>query len=379
MPGNRSAADVVVLGAGGVGSAALFHLARRGHRVLGLDAFPPGHDRGSSHGETRIIRLAYTEGPDYVPLLRRSYELWDELAAASGERLFHENGLLQVGRADGGLVEGVLRSAREHDLALDVLDAAEAAARFPGFVVPDGYQAVFERRAGVLRVERCVLAHLDLARAAGAELRQERVRGWARERDGFRVETDAGVHLAGRLVIAAGAWAADLVPELSGRLTVTRQPVFWYPTDDARYRADRGAPPFIYDLPGGLFYGVPALDDDGLKVGQHRQGRVVDDPLAVDRDLDPADAVELERFLAAHLPGVSRRRTRHAVCLYTRSADEDFLVGRVRDVPGACFAAGLSGHGFKLTPVLGEILADLVEGETTHPIAFLSPSRLGPS
>jgi monomeric sarcosine oxidase len=371
--------DAIVLGSGGAGSAALYHLALRGACVLGLDRFPPGHDRGSSHGETRIIRLAYFEHSHYVPLLRRAYALWRELEARRGEALYRETGLVQVGPASGQVVEGVLRSAREHALEVEELAAADVKRRFPGLHVPEGMQAVYERGAGCLAVEACVRAHAAEAVRLGAEIRSgEEVRSWQPDGRGFAVETDRGHYRAQNLVVTAGPWAKELLADLGLRLEVRRKPLFWFRCDDPRYAASRGFPAFLFELPEGVFYGFPSLDGQSLKAAEHSGGAVVSDPLAVSRAVDPADEARVAGFLARCLPGVGRERVDHAVCMYTMTPDEHFVVDRHPEHPHLAFAAGLSGHGFKFTCVLGEVLAQLIlDGRTEHPVGFLSLARPG--
>ncbi len=371
--------DCIVLGTGGVGSAALFHLARRGVRALGLDRFPPGHDRGSSHGDTRIIRQAYFEHPDYVPLLRRAYELWAELEERAGRKLYAEAGLLEVGPRDGIVVPGVLESARSHSLAVEELSPDEVRSRFPGFRVPAGMAAVFERRAGYLRVEDCVRAHAEEALKAGAEIRvPAETLGWRPADSGVAVRTGSGEVRAGALIITAGAWAAGLLGDAGLRLEVRRKPLLWYRTADPAYRAERGCPCFLYETAAGIFYGFPEIDRSGLKVAEHSGGEQVEDPLAVDRSLRPSDREPVERFLKEHLPGVSTDLQKHAVCLYTMSPDEHFVVDRLSEKPPVAFAAGLSGHGFKFTSVLGEVLAELVlDGRSRLPVGFLGRERPG--
>jgi monomeric sarcosine oxidase len=369
--------DAIVVGTGGVGSAALFHLAARGARVLGLDRFPPGHDRGSSHGHTRVIRQAYFEHPDYVPLLRRAYTLWDELAARDGQALFERAGLLQIGPPDGAIVPGVLASARQHNLPVEELGPDEVERRFKGFRVPEGAHAVFERDAGYLLVEECVRAHARAAEGAGAEIRSGiAVRSWHAEGTGAVVETDAGSFSAGRLVIAAGAWAGSLLAELGVPLRVVRKHLHWYAADAACYRRENGCPAFFYEHQHQFFYGFPRIDERGVKVAEHSGGESVADPLAVDRSVDPEDRRRVEESLGRFLPRVSRRPTDHTVCLYTMSPDEHFIVDRHPEHEAVAFAAGLSGHGFKFTSVLGEILAALVlDGRTEQPVGFLNCRR----
>ena len=371
--------DVIVLGTGGVGSAALFHLAKRGVRTLGLDRFPGGHDRGSSHGQTRVIRQAYFEHPDYVPLLRRAYELWADLEEDNAEQLFYRVGLLEAGPANGVVVSGVLRSAHEHGLDVARLSAADVSDQFPGFRIPADFEAVFEKNAGYLLVERCVLAHLRSAVTRGAETRSgETVIGWRGEGDGVAVETSGGTYHADRLVITAGAWAGTMLHDLGIRLRIVRKHLHWYATTDARYEPHKGCPTFMFEMPDGIYYGFPVLDDLGLKVAEHSGGREVTDPLTDDRSVEPEDRQRVESFLTRCLPGVSQQPTHHAVCYYTMSPDEHFIVDRHPQFPQVCFAAGLSGHGFKFTSVLGQVLADLaLEGATTLPIEFLRHTRSG--
>ncbi|MGD9721979.1 MAG: N-methyl-L-tryptophan oxidase [Pirellulales bacterium] len=371
--------DVIVLGVGGVGSAALMHLARRGVRALGIDRFPPGHDRGSSHGQTRLIRQAYFEHPDYVPLVRRAFDLWEDLERASGQSLYRQVGLLQVGPAGGHVLRGVRESARQHGLEIENLSARDCAARFPSFTVLDEHEAAFERRAGYLLVEPCVQAHAREAERLGAELRlSETIRAWRADASGCTVETDHAHYVAGKLVIAAGAWAGQLLADLGTPFEVRRKPLFWFRTRDDSYAADNGCPGYFYELPEGCFYGFPQIDAGGIKVAEHTGGAVVPDPLTVNRDLDPHEQQRVAHFVSHFLPRASTHCTDHAVCLYTMTPDEHFVVDRHPDHPQVAFAAGLSGHGFKFTPVLGEALADLaLNGATDLPIGFLSASRPG--
>lgn len=374
MPNNF---ETIVIGTGGVGSATLYHLAQRGVRVLGLDQFPPAHDRGSSHGRTRIIRQAYFEHPDYVPLLFRAYELWSDLSEFWGKPLYHEVGLLQIGMPSGHVVEGVRAAARLHNLPIENLTARETEARFPGFRVPDGWEAVFESRAGYLDVEDCVSAHLQAATRWGAVLQTGiTVRSWRREKSQIVVETDSGRFHAAKLIITAGAWAGSLLRELGVRLEVRRKALYWYPVHDESLQADAGCPTFLFETPNGVFYGFPQIDQWGVKLAEHSGGPVVTDPLHVSRELDTADQARVEQFAAQHLPGLGRPATRHATCMYTMSPDSNFIVDLHPDDPDVAFAAGLSGHGFKFACVLGEALADLsIAGRTSLPIGFLGCKR----
>lgn len=371
--------DTIILGTGGVGSATLFHLARRGQRVLGLDRFPPGHDRGSSHGQTRLIRQAYYEQPDYVPLLKRAYELWEQLSQLTGKKLFFPVGVLQVGARTGRVLPGVLASAALHGLAVDELSSSDVAERFPGFRLPESLGAVFERNAGYLLVEDCVVAHAAQAVASGAVLQAgESVLGWKRVGSGVEVTTDRGRYSAKSLVITAGAWAGPLLSDLGVPLQVTRKPLYWFAAPDEGYHQDHGGPGFIFETPEGNFYGFPKRDAAGVKVAEHSGGDFVNDPLRVDRTPHADETNRVQAFLGKYMPGVTREQTGFAVCLYTLSPDRNFLLDRHPEYPQVSFAAGLSGHGFKFTSVLGEVLADLAtEGKTRLPIGFLSARRPG--
>lgn len=369
--------DVIVLGLGAMGSAACAHLARRGRRVVGLEQFPLVHDRGSSHGETRIIRLAYFEHPDYVPLLHRCYELWDELEAATNQTLFGKTGLLLSGPAESDTIRGARTSAAVHQLTLESLTPSDAAARFQNIHFPDNHEVVFEPYAGYLHVEACVAAHLEVARQAGADLRPHTtVLNIEPLPDGVRVQTSSGELTAARLVVTAGAWTAPLLCHLGCDLQVVRKFVGWFEAPAERFHVDRGAPCYLIEQPHGAFYGFPSLDGQSLKFAEHTGGEPVADPMLVDRDCRPDDVSRLATELTALFPGVSGQLLRHSVCLYTLSPDRHFVVDRWHEAPSILFAAGFSGHGFKFAPVIGEALADLTEqGRTDLPIDFLSAKR----
>jgi monomeric sarcosine oxidase len=373
---SRTVYDAIVLGAGGVGSAALWQLAKRGVRVLGLDRFNLPHDRGSSHGHTRIIRQAYFEHADYVPLLLESYRLWEELEQLAGRRLKRETGLLEVGPEDGVVVPGVLRAAAQHGLDVERLTASAIQRRWPALRVPAALAGVFEPRAGLLHVEACVQACLDAAKHAGAELLTGvKVFDWSAGGD-IVVRTSAGDFHAARLVITAGAWSGELLAGLGIELQVRRKVQLWFEASDHGVRSDAGFPCYLFELPHGVFYGFPEIDERGLKAAEHSGGDVVADPLHVDRTLRESDRAPVEAFLHAHLPKAIAPPREHSVCLYTVSPDEHFIVDRHPGDSRVVFAAGLSGHGFKFVPVLGSVLAELaLDGKTDRPIGFLALKR----
>src|SRR5262245_40089763 len=367
--------DVIVLGMGAMGSAAAFELARRGRRVLGLDQFALGHDRGSSHGHTRIIRQAYFEHPSYVPLVQRAFERWYDLEQRSGEHLLTECGCLNLGLPEGELVPGIRRSAGEHGLAVEELAPKELRRRYPAFRFADEYVGVLERAGGFLYVERCVLAYADEARRLGADLRaQEPVQRWEATADGVAVHTAKQTYHADRLVVTAGAWAGRMLAELRLPLEVTRKVLFWFePAVPELFRRDR-FPIYLAETPEGFYYGFPMIDARGAKVARHDGGDIVADPLTVKRDATPGDEADVRRFVQAHLPGADGPRRDANVCLYTLTPDRHFIIDVHPWHPQVVLAAGFSGHGFKFASVVGECLADLAEG--AQPTLSLEMFRL---
>ena len=372
---STSTYDVIVVGLGAMGSAAAYQLARRGQRVLGLDAFAPGHTQGSSHGESRIIRLAYFEHPNYVPLLRRAYQLWESTQAESGHQLLQLTGGLFVGQHDSALVQGCLLSARTHGLNHELLQADEVHRRFPAFEPREDDVAVYEPMAGVLFPERCIEAHLELA---AAELHHaEPVRSWTASSSGVEVRTSAERYTADRLVLTAGAWSGKLLADLGLPLQPERIPVIWFQPREppGLFEPDR-LPIYIWDTgEAGTFYGCPHLDWPGAKVGRHHQGQNCD-PDTVDREPTEADERPIRAFVEGHIPTLAGPTALRLICLYTNTPDEHFVVDRHPTLPQVVFAAGFSGHGFKFASVIGEILTDLATtGQATPDADFLRAAR----
>ncbi len=366
--------DTIVIGIGGVGSGVVDALSRRGVSVLGLEQFGPAHDHGSSHGETRIIRKAYFEHPDYVPLLHRAFDGWRELEAEAGYELLRPTGLFLCGPADGEAIGGTIRAADAHRLPLDRLTPQEARQRFPGFVFPDENVILCEQQAGYLHVERCVQTQIETAIQHGADLRfGERVIDWKADAAGVTVTTDRETYSAGSLVIAAGPWAGQLLSQLGMALRVLRKVQFWFGIPANSYQR---SPCFYFEHEDGAYYGIPSPDGETIKVAEHSGEEVVDDPLHVDRECHARDVARVESFVKTELPMVRPGPVRHSVCMYTMSPDRHFIVDRHPELSNVHFAAGLSGHGFKFTRVLGEALADcVIDGTTKLPVGFLQLGR----
>jgi sarcosine oxidase len=368
----RKHLEVIVAGLGAAGSAVLLHLADRGVRALGLDRFTPPHTLGSSHGLTRVIREAYFEHPGYVPLVQRSFALWRALEERTGRALLHTTGAVTLGADGSEAVQGALRSAREHGIPYERLEAAQIRARFFALEPGPGVVGVWEPHAGALAVEACVQAHLDAARAGGAEVRfEEPVLGWREDGAGVEVETPRGRYVAGSLVLAAGAWMPGLVPSLP--LQVERQVQCWFDTvgDPALLRPGR-FPVFLWQQDdGSMFYGLPDLGD-GVKVARHRGGERTT-PAGVRRAVDLADVAEVRRFLADRIPVAAGPLRASSVCLYTNTPDHHFLIDRHPEQPGVWLVSPCSGHGFKFAPVVGERVAEWVVSGSPPP--DLAPFR----
>ena len=367
--------DCIVIGLGGMGSAAAYHLAARGRRVLGLEQFTPAHARGSSHGHSRIIRQAYMEHPAYVPLLQRAFTLWHELADAATEDLLHLTGGVMIGHPDGAVVRGTLASIREHGLPHEILDARALRARCPAFTPADGIVGIAEHAAGYVVPEAAVRTHLRLAAAYGAELRfSEPVRRWrGLPAGGVEVETERGVFTADNLVIAPGAWASGVLAGMALPLAVERRVLLWCdPIGGIEPFRAPGFPVFIWDCDDGrAFYGFPAQPGTpGVKVAMHT-GRDPCTPDSIDRSLRADDLAEIRELLATRIPALCGAVLHHETCMYTVTPDEHFVIAVHPEHPQVVVASPCSGHGFKFTPVVGEILADLaIEGRTRHDIGL---------
>jgi sarcosine oxidase len=370
-------ADVVVVGLGSMGASAAYNLAARGQRVIGLDRYSPPHDRGAHGGGSRIIRMAYLEGAEYVPLVRRSYQLWRDLELATGESILTTTGGLMLGRPDAAVVRGSLEAARMHDLPHEMLDAEDIRRRFPAFTPADDEVGLFEEVAGLLRPDQAIAGYLSLARAHGADLRTGvAVADWqVHPGGGLSVRTADGLIEAGRLVLAPGAWAPDLVRIPVPMRVERRVQHYWRGVDPALFGPGR-LPVWIWEFgPGQEGYGLPALDD-AVKAALHH-GHERADPSVGPAPVRADEVADMRSWLADRLPGLAAGSWLGSKpCLYTLTPDEHFVVGPHPDHPEVVVACGFSGHGFKFAPIIGEALADLVTtGSTEHPIALFDPAR----
>jgi sarcosine oxidase len=367
--------DVIVVGLGAMGSAAAYSLAVRGLRVLGVDRHQPPHRHGSHHGESRIIRKAYYEHPAYVPLLERAFAAWRELEERAHATLVRRTGGLMMGAPTGELVPGVLESARAHHLPHEVLSSDALAARYPQFRVDPSMIAVWEEDAGILYPEACVRAFLEGARAAKAELRYgEAAQEWTCGPEGVRVRTARDRYSSGALVLTAGAGMGELVAELRSHLRVERQVVAHFaPASDPAALALGRFPIFCLEEPGGAFYyGVPDLGT-GCKIARHHGG-AIGQPADLSRQATDADIADIRDFMDRRLPQANGALNASDVCLYTNTPDFHFLVDRHPRHDEVILASVCSGHGFKFASVVGEIIAELVQGK--RPVFDLSMFRM---
>jgi sarcosine oxidase len=375
--------DAIVVGLGAHGSSAAYHLAKRGLRVLGIDRFARGHTLGSSGGLSRIIRLSYYEHPDYVPLLRRAWQLWRELEQESGETLLTQTGGLYMGPPEGELVPGALASAQKHRLKHEMLDTAELRKRYPLFRIDDDWIGLFDVQAGWLAPERSIETHLRLAERHGATFHfGDPVSRWERDGEGARVTTARGTWSAGRLVLTAGAWMSELQPDLAADLWVERNVLFWF--EPRERTAEFAASPvwIMEDItrPQGLpayrlFYGFPYDAEHGLKLaGLHIGDRV--DPNTVEREPREIDEERVRAFLRRRIPSADGERRLAKVCMYTNSPDGHFVIDRAD--PTVTYASACSGHGFKFASAIGELLAEMSTGNANAP-TFLGRARLAPA
>ncbi|MGD8367819.1 MAG: N-methyl-L-tryptophan oxidase [Desulfobacterales bacterium] len=379
--------DAVVVGLGAAGAAAAMEMARRGGRVVGLDAFRPPHDRGSHHGQTRSIRRAYLEGTAYVPMAVRAWALWRKLEADVGKTLLVSTPNLTIGPDDAPAVSGFFASAKTYRIPFEALTAADVRRRWPQLNPPGSFAAGLELEAGILFPERCIAAMLSEAENAGADLHfEERAVGWEEKPHHVAVTTETGRYEAGRLLLAAGARNKALLGEAGRFLSPKRVPVHWVAPPDGRPFSLGTYPVNFWQVPKSEgrgaseyaeFYSLPAVGETGRVKAAMHNGLADCDPDAIPREVNPTERETIAALLEAYLPALAGGDMESRLCLYTLTPDGDFILG---SVPGhdRVFTAALAGHGFKFAPVLGEMLADMLQGRPpAFDTAMFSPGRFG--
>jgi sarcosine oxidase len=353
--------DVIVAGVGGMGSAACYHLATRGVSVLGLERYGIPHEHGSSHGLTRIIRLAYHEGPDYVPLVRRAMVLWQELGARFGEQLLFRTGCLDLGPGGGAFFKDSLAACHAHDLPHEILSAAEINVRFPAFRLPATQAGLYQPDGGFVASERAIAAHATLAKSAGAEIHtHEPIQGWEPlPGGGLCIRTGRGAYECGRLIVTAGAWLGELVPALKPLAIPERQVIAWFaPRDEAAFLPS-AMPVTILMVDEGPYFTLPIWGRRGVKVGLHHHRYERGEADSLRRAPDAEDEALLRLCVARYMPEADGPLVHSSTCLYTNTPDEHFMIDNLPEMPEVIVASPCSGHGYKFASAIGEILADL--------------------
>ena len=359
----------IVIGAGSMGMAAGYQLAKGGGKTLLLDSFSPPHDNGSHHGETRLIRYAYGEGLEYVPFALRAGALWRELQQATNKKIFHETGVLNAGAKETPFVQNVMASAQKFKLPLEVFSAAEVKEKWPGIQLPENYLGCYEPTAGVLQAENCIAAYRESALKEGAEIRtNSRVVTIDAQADKITVKTlDGAAFTADSIVLSVGAWAADLLKQLNLNLPLNpvRKTFAWYEADEELYN-ENNLPGFAIQAEDAFYYGFPSIDAAGLKVGRHDGGIPINpDEERMAFGKSPEDTGDLNSFIHTYMPSAGQLKY-GKTCMYTMTPDEDFIIDLHPTHKNIAIAAGFSGHGFKFASAVGEALSQLIINGSTE-------------
>lgn len=362
--------DTIVIGVGGMGSAAVYQLAKRGHDVLGIERYDIPHRRGSSHGDTRIFRLTQPEHPDYVPLAERARTLWRRLEAESGADLLTTTGSIHAGPEGSEVVAGAVDSCEAHDVPYEVLSGTELNERFPGYELPDGHRGVFQPDGGYLACERAISTHVEQAFSHGATVRaREAVREVDIGENDVTVRTDRDEYTADSLVVAAGAWAGKQLEFLSDFLTPERRIMGWFQPKAPDRFDPSNFPVFSVDVPAGHYYGFPVFERSGFKIGMTPESPAPIDPDEWDDEPTVDDERDLRRLLDDNFPDAGGETLRLTTCIITSSEDGHFYLDTHPDYGHVSIAAGFTGHGYKFCSVVGEVLADFAtDGATDNPI-----------
>lgn len=372
--------DVIVVGAGSMGMAAGYYLTKQGAKTLMVDLFDPPHTNGSYHGDTRIIRHAYGEGREYVPFALRAQDLWYELEKETHHKIFTQTGVLVFGgKGESPFTAETKEAAKIHSLEHELFEGNEVTQRWSGITVPDNYEAIYEPNSGVLWSENAVRAYRELAEANGATmLTNTRVEDFEITENLVTIHTENGTYTADKLVVSMGAWNSKLLSKLNVNIPLTayRQVVAFFEAE-AEYNNNVDYPAFMVEVENGIYYGFPDFGGCGLKIGYHSYGQVID-PDTINREFGayPEDEANLRLFLEKYMPGANGELKRGAVCMYTKTPDEHFVIDLHPEYSNVAIAGGFSGHGFKFASVVGETLCQLVTtGKTEHDISLFSIDR----
>jgi sarcosine oxidase len=377
--------DYIVIGVGSMGSSTCYHLAKSGATVLGIEQFELAHDKGAHSGQSRIVRKAYFEHPDYIPLLERAYQNWQEIEKVSGKKMYHETGIFYAGPIGHIIIESIRAAAAQYQIPLLDVRNGDELEILPLFHLPEGYEWIYEPEAGFVETEKAILSYVEEAKKLGAVIhQQEKVLGWELIDDGVEVRTSNGNYTCKKIIVTAGPWSAKLMPTINDGLKITRQTLMWIQPDEANPFKTPAFPCwFVVDKEKpGAYYGFPIAEiydtknPVGFKFAYHYPGAETD-PDDVDRSISEIDKEPLLGFIDRYIPNAKGQVLGVKSCLYSNSKDENFVIDCLKGTEGrVCFARGFSGHGFKFVSVVGEIMADLaLKGKTTLPIGFLRADR----
>jgi len=370
--------DVIIIGAGSMGMAAGYFLSKSGKKTLLLDSFNPPHNKGSHHGETRIIRYAYAEGEEYVPLILKAQELWNDLERATGKQLFIQTGVLGVGNEKSDFIQNIISSAKKYSLPLDVIDSNEVHNRWSGITLPNDSVGCFEPTSGVLKCEESIKAYQELAELNGATiLTNSRVKEISIRDERVTIKADEQTFYSDALVISAGAWSGNLLSmlDLDIPLTPVRKTFAWFETNENIYNHNN-FPAFAFETPQGLYYGFPSIDGFGLKVGRHDGGEQINpDESMIGFGEIAEDEGDLVQFLNQYIPDI-RQLKYGKTCMYTLTPDDKFIIDLHPKYSNVAIAAGFSGHGFKFSSAVGQALSNLIiSGKSEIDISQFSINR----
>jgi len=373
----NSSYDVAVIGAGAMGSSAAYHLSKTGKKILVVDRFTPPHNLGSSHGQSRIIREAYFESPVYVPLVKEAYELWYQLEKESNKRLLLKTGGLMLGAQDSKVVQGALLSAQTYDLPFEYLNINEIKKRFQGFAPPDDTVGVYEKNAGILFPEECIKTNLELAKKSNVTFRYDEIVTGIKYNNEVEIATNKEKYTAAKLIVNAGAWLNELFSDLQLPLVVARQVLFWFKcrNEDSKKFLPGNFPVYIWQPEKEkIFYGFPDLGD-GIKIAIHHGGKQTA-PHAIDRQVADEEISEMT-IIIKHYFDVQVSFNYSAVCMYTNTPDEDFIIDYHPANKNIIIASPCSGHGFKFSSAIGKLLCDMIlEKPLSFDISVFNISRL---
>ncbi|MQG12607.1 MAG: N-methyl-L-tryptophan oxidase [SAR202 cluster bacterium] len=354
--------DVIIIGLGAMGSASSYYLSKNGVNVLGLDTYEPPHKLGSSHGHTRVIREAYHEGISYVPIVKRAYDLWNELDHEIEEKLILEYGGMYLGD-DGKYLSDAKKSAKKYEIPISEFSSQEIKEKYKVLNPPKNFKGLLENRSGAVFPEKAISNFLSKSINYGSTHNyNEKVIDWNKESQIYQVKTNKNNYFAEKLIFSSGAWIKNLVPSLNLPIKIERQVLFWFdPIKDKDQFHYSNMPNTGWDLDNGIeFYTQPIIEDKGFKVAMHHNGKFIsEDNLNRESNMDDLNIVK--NFLEEYIPLANGNLLDSRVCVYTNTPDLDFIIDFYPEDENIIICSPCSGHGFKFTPAIGEICSKLVE------------------